>query len=86
MMANIIYLLCSILSMGCAILLGRAYQRNPVRLIFWTTVSFVGLAINNITLLLDIVVFPNIDFSIWRALTFFGSVAVLAFGLTWEDL
>lgn len=85
-MVEVVYLLCAIMSVVCAYLLFRGYQDGKTRLLLWSSLCFGFLAITNITLVVDLVIFPQLDFSgvIWRNLT--GAIAgcLLLFGLIWE--
>ena len=45
-MAAIVYILCALTSLTCAVLLLRAYRQNGVRLLFWSGLCFIGLALN----------------------------------------
>jgi hydrogenase/urease accessory protein HupE len=83
-LGSAVYLLCAATSVFCTVLLFRTYRIERRPLLFWSTLCFVGLAINNILLFLDLVVLPSIDLSLLRALTSFGAVAVLLYGFIWE--
>lgn len=85
-MAEAVYLLCAVTSLACAALLLRSYGSSGMKLILWTSLCFVGLAINNVILFVDLAVFPGVDLSLWRNLTALGSVAVLLYGLIASDL
>ena len=84
-MAEAVYLLCAVMSFGCAVLLYRSYRAARTRLLMWSTWCFVGLAINNILLFVDRVLVPDIDMSVVRAAVGLVAVALLLFGLLWED-
>lgn len=84
MLANAIYVLCAVTSIACAVLLVRGYRRSRVRLLFWSAWCFVGLALNNLLLLLDVRV-PQIDLEMWRAVPAVAGVALLVYGLVWES-
>jgi hypothetical protein len=45
-MAMTVYLLCMLTSAVCAALLWREYHRASVRLLLWSSLSFVGWAVN----------------------------------------
>jgi hypothetical protein len=45
----------------------------------------VGLALNNILLLIDLVIVPTIDLSLYRAICALIAVLVLVFGLIWDN-
>jgi hydrogenase/urease accessory protein HupE len=82
--ASVFYALCALTSAGCAGLLARGYRRGPTRLLLWSTLCFVGLAINNGLLFLDLVLVPSVDLSLLRGLTGLGSLLILLYGLIWD--
>ena len=83
-MATLVYALCALTSLACAVLLLRGYARNRVRLLLWSGLCFTGLALNNIILLVDMRVVPDIDLSVWRTLPALAGIVVLLYGLVWE--
>ena len=84
-MAEFVYTLCAITSIVCGWLLFRGYRRQRTRLLFWSALCFSGLALNNAVLLLDLVFFPAVDLSLLRTLTAFIPVAVMLYGLIWDQ-
>jgi hypothetical protein len=85
MIAAFIYLLCGVTSLVCMVLLTQAYRRTRSRLIFWTALCFVGLAINNVLVFLDMVVFPTqIDLQIPRLVASLVGTGLLVFGFVWD--
>lgn len=84
-MDKFIYTLCALTAIACAYLLLRGYVRTRFRLLMWSGVCFVGLALNNVLLVLDRVVFPSIDLSSWRLGIALGSVLVLLVALITES-
>ena len=85
MLANAIYVLCALTSITCAVLLVRGYRRSRVRLLFWSAWCFVGLALNNILLILDVRVLTQVDLEFWRAVPAVIGVSLLVYGLVWES-
>ncbi len=83
--AEIVYVLCTLTSFVCAWLLFRAYARTRTRLLMWSGLCFTGLCLNNAVLFLDNVVFTNLDLSIWRLLPALLGVALLCYGLVEEE-
>lgn len=84
-MAEAIYILCGLTSVGCAVLLFRGYRASRTRLLFWSSLCFTGLALNNVMLFVDAVLVTEIDlFSGWRSAVALAGLAVLVFGLVWE--
>ncbi|MBA3498886.1 MAG: hypothetical protein H0T65_00835 [Deltaproteobacteria bacterium] len=84
-MAEAVYLLCAITSIACAALLVRSYRKQRTRLLMWSALCFVGLAINNILMFVDLVVLPDLDMSLLRSGTALVAVVLLLIGLLWED-
>lgn len=85
MIAEIIYAICALTSTACAWLLLRAYARSRVRLLFWSGLAFVGLALNNILLYVDILLLPQADLSVWRLIPAVMGLSLLCYGLIWES-
>jgi hypothetical protein len=83
-MAEAIYILCSLVSLACTVLLLRGYLRSRVRLLLWSSLCFLGLTISNILLFIDLVVLPQIDLSLWRSLATLTALIVLIYGLIWD--
>lgn len=65
-MAEVVYTLCAIASLACAVLLCRAYFRTPSRLLLWSCICFAALAGNSILVAIDLVVFREGDLRIHR--------------------
>lgn len=85
MVPEIVYILCALTSMFCAVLLWRSYWRNRTRLLMWSTLCFVGLAINNVMLVIDLVLVPDVDLALLRSGTALASMTMLLIGLIWEE-
>jgi len=84
-MADLIYALCTLTSIVCAVLLLRGYNQSRSRLLFWCGLCFVGLALHNILLIIDIKTPNNVlDLSHVRSLPAVAGVLVMIFGLIWE--
>jgi len=84
MVAEAVYILCTLTSAACAVLLLRGYLRSRARLLLWSGLCFILLALNNVLLFMDKVIFPDIDFWGWRTGTAVAGLALLTFGLIWE--
>jgi len=79
-----VYGLCLLTSGLCAALLFRSYGRSRQPLLLWSAACFTLLAINNLLVVFDMVVFSSIDFSALRQLTALAAVGVLIYGFIWE--
>lgn len=84
MFANVVYVLCALTSATCAWLLIRGYARSGARLLFWSALCFVGFALNNVLLIVDLRALPAIDLSTWRMVPSLVGVSLLLYGLVWE--
>jgi multidrug transporter EmrE-like cation transporter len=83
---SLVYLLCMATSLVCLLLLVRAYQRSGVKFLLWSALCFVGLALNNFLLFIDVVLLPtSIDLLPLRHITALGAVGVLLYGFIWES-
>jgi len=84
MFANLVYILCAATATLCAALLFRGYRRSGSRLLFWSGLCFVGLALNNALLIVDVQFVPAIDLSTWRLVPALAGAMLLLYGLIWE--
>jgi hypothetical protein len=83
-MAELVYALCALTSLGCALLLWKGFRRQRSRLLFWSSSCFGLLAVNNVLLFADLAVAHTYDLSVVRAVTGVAAVAVMLFGLVWD--
>ena len=83
-MAALTYSLCALTALLCTVLLLAAYRRSGYRLLLWSGLCFAGLTFNNVFLVLDKIVFPDIDFTLWRSLSALCAMTILLYGLIWE--
>jgi hypothetical protein len=83
-MAVAVYLLCMLTSAFCAALLLREYARTRARLLLWSSLSFIGWALNNALVFMDLVVFAGTDLSLVRAMVALIAVGLLLYGLIWD--
>jgi hydrogenase/urease accessory protein HupE len=83
--ASVVYALCAITSTVCAVLLVRSYLAGRVRLLLWSALCFVGLAVNNVILVIDRSILPDVDLSVLRSASGLVAVSILLFGLIWES-
>ena len=83
-MAPFVYILGVLVTLACSVLLLRAYGTVRKRLLLWSGICFFGLAISNLLVFVDLVIFPAIDLYRWRLVTAAVSMLVLLYGLIWE--
>ena len=81
---TIVYLLCFLTAAACALLLARTYWRTGMRLLLWSALCFLFLAGNSLVVILDLLVFREVDLSLVRTLFSLAAVCVLLFGFIWD--
>ena len=79
-----VYGLCLLTSAVCAVILLRAYRVSRTKLLLFTALGFGFLALNNLFLVADLVLFPDIDLWPWRQVSAVAAVAVLLYGFIFE--
>lgn len=83
-MELVIYVLCALASLVCAVLLWRGYRQSRARLLRWSAICFIGLFLNNVLLVLDTHVIATVDLALYRMLpALIGAIALL-YGLVWD--
>jgi len=80
-----VFLLCFATSLLCLVLLARSYAQNRSKLLLWSALCFVFLAINNLLVVIDLVLLPDsIDLVLFRNVSSLAAVGVLLYGFIWE--
>ena len=82
---TLVYTLCFATSTLCAYLLGRSFRRTRSRLLFWSALCFALLAVVNFIVVLDMLVYPDINFRPVRLWLSLVAVSVLLFGFIWDE-
>jgi hypothetical protein len=81
---SLVYALCGVASTICALLVLRSWRATRQRLQLFIGASFVGLAVNNVMLIVDLVLLPSVDLALVRSITSLLASAGLLFALIWE--
>jgi hypothetical protein len=84
MFPTAVYLLCFLTSAACALLLGRAYRRTTAPVLLWSSICFCLLALNNLAVIMDMILFPQINFTPLRLILALAAVCTLIFAFVWE--
>ena len=82
---TLVYSLCFATSALCAWLLGRSFRNTRARLLLWSALCFVLLAVANFVVVLDMLVYPDVDLRPIRLWLSLGAVSVLLFGFIWDE-
>ncbi|MGA9797945.1 MAG: DUF5985 family protein [Terriglobales bacterium] len=83
-MAPAVYILGTLITLLCAVLLMRGYARTQTKLLLWSALCFFGLAVSNLLIFVDLVIYPDVDLYFWRLITAAIAMMVLLYGLIWE--
>jgi hypothetical protein len=79
-----VYILCFLTSSACAFLLARNFWRTSTRLLLWSALCFVLLAGNNLVVIVDLLVLPEVNLGVLRLVFSLAAVLVLLFGFIWD--
>ena len=85
LLPTLVYSLCFLTSMTCAWLRGRSYARTRARMLLWSAICFGFLALANLFVVLDMLVYPDVDLRPVRLWLSLAAVAVLLFGFIWDQ-
>ncbi|HWE85864.1 MAG TPA: DUF5985 family protein [Terracidiphilus sp.] len=80
-----LYILTSVTTLLCAVLLLRAWSRVRRRLLLWSGLCFIGLTVANVLKFADLIVFDQTDLYTWRLATTALAMVLLLYGLIWES-
>ena len=83
-MVGAVYILCALLSLACSFMLFRGYKQTGFRLLFWSCFGFLGFALNNVMLFLDVFVISSVSLSTWRTLPALVGMTIMVYGLISE--
>lgn len=82
--ASAVHALSVLVGAACAVLLYRAHRRAPSRLLLSAVACFAGLALNDLAVIIDVFVLPDIDLVAVRALPALVGIAILVRALVKE--
>lgn len=82
--AKVIYLLCAATSLLVAALLLRQHLKRRTRLVLWSVACFAALAVNNVLVYVDLVMFTGVDLSLYRGIAGAAAMIIMVYGLVWE--
>jgi hypothetical protein len=85
-MAPIVYVLGTLTTLLCAVLLLRGYAQSRAKLLLWSGLCFAGLTVSNVLLFIDLVLLSsNTDLYLMRLATAVVAMLLLLYGLVWES-
>jgi Family of unknown function (DUF5985) len=81
-----VYLLSFGANLACAFLLLRAYRRVMQKLLLWCGLCFAGLALSSAMVFVDLVLLPTVDLFPVRLGLGILAMALMIYGLIFEEL
>jgi hypothetical protein len=85
-MGPIVYILGTLTTLLCAVLLLRGYSVGRKKLLLWSGLCFVGLTLSNAVLFVDLVVLSgSVSLYLLRLATAAAAMLLLIYGLVWES-
>ena len=82
---TLVYSLCFATSAACAALLARSFLKARSRMLFWSALCFALLALVNLLVIFDLVIYPDVDLKSLRLWLTLLAIAVLLFGFIWDE-
>ena len=83
-LSALIYTLCFLTSSACAFLLARSFARTGMRLLLWSALCFLFLGLNNLAVIFDLLLVPEVDFQLIRVGLALIGISLLLYGLVSE--
>lgn len=80
-----LYILATLTTLLCAVMLLRAYMQTRTRLLLWSGLCFLGLTVNDILTYVDLIMNPLLDQYTYRLTAAAISMTLLIYGLIWES-
>jgi len=84
-MVQLVYIIGSLISLSCAVLLLRGYLDAKKHLLLWSALCFFGLSVSNLLVFVDLELLPTIGLFRVRLITAGISISLLLYGLIWES-
>lgn len=84
-MASVVYGLCALTALACAVLLLRAYHASRSPMLLWSGLCFCGLMICNVLLVIDKLLVPELDLRPLRMVATAFSMMLLLYGLIYRS-
>ena len=83
-MVSAVYIIGALVTLICGVLLLRGYVRTRTKLLLWSGICFLGLALSNGLVFVDLDMLPEVDLYISRLATAAVAMMILLYGLVFE--
>jgi hypothetical protein len=84
-MAMLIYALCALTALACAVLLLLGARRSGSRMLLWSGLCFAGLVLTNGLIVADALSGDAMDLGMLRLLVSLAAIMLLLYGLVFEE-
>ena len=84
-MVLLIYALCASTALACSVLLLLGVRRSGSRMLFWSGLCFAGLTFTNLLVIADHYLLREIDLAPLRLGSALIAIALLVYGLIFEE-
>lgn len=81
----LVYTLCALTALACSVLLLRAHQRTRTPLLLWSGLCFALLTVNNALVVVDLLIFPELNLFLARNVAGLAGMLLLIYGLIWRS-
>ena len=85
MLGPLVYTLCALTALACSVLLLRGHARTQSPLLLWSGLCFACLALNNVMVVVDLVVLPDVNLFVLRNMVALLGMVLLLYGLIWRS-
>jgi hypothetical protein len=84
-MAAVVYILGTLVSLLCGVLLLRSYAKTRMPFLLWSGLCFALLTVSNAILFVDLVLAQEVTLYVWRLGTAALGMSMLVYGLIFES-
>lgn len=84
-MSAALYILNTVTTLICAIMLLRGWSRVRRKMLLWSGLCFIGLSLSYALKFADLVIFLETDLFTWRLGVAALALSLLLYGLIWES-
>lgn len=84
-MSAALYILNTVTTLICAIMLLRGWSRVRRKMLLWSGLCFMGLSLSYALKFADLVIFLETDLFTWRLGVAALALSLLLYGLIWES-
>ncbi|HEY2395769.1 MAG TPA: DUF5985 family protein [Rudaea sp.] len=85
MVVSLTYALCALTALLCAVLLLRGFFKTRSKVLLWSGMCFAGLMLSNVVLVLDKLVYTDIELLPLRLWITLAALLMLLFGLIYAN-